>query len=100
VGVAVLALSLVVGVAEAHKLKLNEARRAAQKEADRFAGQPTRITTALRRSDHNYYMQAEWEKPGPPPFFFTQFCFAELTVKFKPRKSHKVRATIDGYSCF
>jgi hypothetical protein len=95
----ILALAF-TGAAEAHKLKLKDARQAAQKEADAFAGQPARITAALRTSNHRYYLQAQWEKPGPPPYYFTQFCSAELTAKFKPRKSKHVRATVDSFACF
>jgi hypothetical protein len=95
------ALALLCGVsaapAQAHKLSLAEARQAAQKAADAYAGQPTQVTTLLRLKDHRFYAQAQWERAAEP---FNQFCFSELTVKFASKHSDKVIARVTGFACF
>ena len=76
-------------VAEAHTLGYTKAKRAAKAKANRFAGQSTRVTTLMRLSQHRWYAQAEWG----------EYCFVELNVKFRSKRSRRVVAQITGSYC-
>ena len=51
--------------AQAHVLTFSGARTTALAKANAYAHQPTRIKAMLRQGLHAYYVQAEWETPGP-----------------------------------
>lgn len=119
-GVLIATLLLLVGLvaavpANAHKLTYGKARAAAQKQADKFAGQSTSIEYMFRRSRHRYSASAEWERVDPDgckgcgydpvtgAFYdtpTTEHCSATLIVRYRSHRSRRPVATVDEHSCF
>ena len=107
------------GVADAHKLRFDKARDAAQDRADRFAGQPTTIDIIFRQSAHRVYAEASWTRVNPTgcqecvwdpatgtlnPGPRTEYCHADINVRFKGLKTHagsrRVRTFVTDDECF
>lgn len=111
---AVALLSAVAGPAEAHRLTYSKAKAAAQNKGDQVAGKRTRVNTLIRQSRHRYYAQAKWTQvipdgckgcvynpttgqveDGPT----TEYCFVELSVRFRSRTSYRVVARLVSKVC-
>jgi hypothetical protein len=88
--VAVLSLP---GVVEAHKLKLSDAKQAAQREAEDYSGFLTAyVTDAQRLSKHRYYFLGHWE-------YQTLSCELDIIARFAPPRTNKVKATVEDERC-
>jgi len=94
--VLLVAALFVPGVASAHKLKLGDAHQAAQEAADQYAGQPTVVYKVARQNDHKLFFEAQWVRQYPNP---PGICKATLTVRFSPRQSHHISATVTASEC-
>ena len=118
-GVAIFIVPLLLGalpaVAEAHTLSYSKAKRAAAAKGKRIAHKRTRVKSLIRMSRHRYYAQVHWTRTDPDgcigcgydedtgAFYntaTTEYCFAELTVKFRSRRSRRVVAIRDSQVCF
>jgi hypothetical protein len=101
-------------VADAHTLGRDKAKRAAQRKADRFAGQRTQVNVLLRQSRHRYYGQAKWTRtipdgckgcgydPATGQIYdtpTTEYCFVEMGIRFRSRRSHRVVVRITSEAC-
>ncbi len=75
------------------------ALRAIQAEADRFAGQSTRVTYLSRRDDVTFAGTAEWSRPRVPSneFLPTENCSVNLVATLT---SGATAVTNDGFSCY
>ena len=110
-----LCVLVAVPAAEAHTISYDKARKAVQRKADRFAGERTHVNALIRTSKHRYYAQARWEQIDPDgckgcdfdPYTFemldmptTEYCSAELAVRFASRRSRRLITRIIGHTCF
>jgi hypothetical protein len=104
-----------VAVADAHTLSRSKAKRAAQRKADRFADQKTRVNVLMRMSRHRYYAQAKWTRTIPEgckgcgynestgqvydtPTY--ESCWIEMGIRFRSRRSRHVITRITSEACF
>ena len=80
-------------------LTYEAALRSIQVEADRFAGQPTRITSLSRRDEVTFAGRAEWSRPRVPTneFIPTEDCSVELVATLT---AGAISVTNNGYSCY
>lgn len=99
-----LALLIVFGVlalptlASAHKLKLQPAYRAAERAAEKLAGQPdVGVFKLARRNDHAISFEARWVRHYPDP---PGICTGFVRVKFEPRDSRRITAITAGPYCY
>lgn len=112
---AVLVLMATAAPADAHTLTYKKARAAAQKKADRFAGQRTSIEWMFRRDRHRYSARADWEEVDPDgcqgcgydpvtgTFYdtpVTKYCSATVIVRYRSHRSRRPTARIDEHACF
>ena len=75
------------------------ALQAIQVEADRFAGQQSRITYLSRRDDVTFAGSAEWLRPRVPPneFLPTENCSVNLVATLS---AGAISVTNDGFTCY
>lgn len=100
--------------AEAHTLSYRAAKKTAQRKGDQVAGKRARVSTLIRQSRHRYYAQAKWTRTDPTgckgcgydestgQFYdtpSTEYCWAELTVRFRSKRSRRVVAILESKSC-
>lgn len=80
-------------------LPYEEALRAIQVEADRFAGQSTQVTYMSRRDDVTFAGTAEWSRPRVPPNEFspTENCSVDLVATLT---AGAVAVANDGFNCY
>ena len=103
------------GVADAHRLKYERAKRAAQNRADAHAGQRTTVYLIVRDSNHRFYAEAEWTRVNPTgcqecawdpatgtlhPTPTIETCYVDLNIRFQLRPgSRRVRTFITSSTC-
>lgn len=80
-------------------LTYEAALQSIQAEADRFAGQPTRITYLSRRDEVAFAGRAEWSRPRVPPneFIPTENCSVELDATLT---AGAISVTNNGFNCY
>lgn len=113
----VVVLSLLVALpatAAAHTLSYSTAKRAAAAKGTEIAHQPTTVKHVTRLNRHRYEADAIWNRTDPVGCKLCgqnrsgqlvdtpttlEYCVAELTVKFRSRRSRRVVVSLDSRSC-
>lgn len=104
--------------ADAHTLSYSKAKAAVQKRADSIAHKHTRVNTMIRITRHRWYGQAKWQRTTTDPIgckgcgydpatgtFYdtptttTEYCFVGMQVKFRSRRSHRLRTALTEHVC-
>jgi hypothetical protein len=80
-------------------LTYEAALQSIQVEADRFAGQPTRITYLSRRDEVTFGGRAEWSRPRVPAneYIPTENCSVEMVATLT---AGAISVTNDGFACY
>ncbi len=115
-----LALALAVTpAANAHTLTYGKAKREAQTRADTFAtprAEPrAEVNSLIRQAKHRYFAQARWTRVDPvgckgcgynevtgefEDTPTTEYCSAELSVRYRSHRSRRPVGRIVSSSCF
>ena len=124
--VSILVAFVVAPVTEAHTLSYGNAKRAAQRKADAFAGQRVEVNSLFRMTRHRYHAQPRWTKTetevcrrcdyrptgatdefGFPVYGFfdttqtvDRYCFVAMTVRFHSKRSRRLVTRVTDSSCF
>lgn len=113
------ALAVIASPAGAHGLTYGKAKREAQSRADLFANprseDRTTVNSLIRQSKHRYFAQAKWTRVDPVgckgcgydestgEFFdtpTTEYCSAELSIRYRSHRSRRPVGRIVSSSCF
>jgi hypothetical protein len=100
--------------AGAHTITYRQAKKAAKQKGQRLAHKRVRLSTLLRESRHRYSAHVKWTRTDPhgckgcgyDPVTgqaydtpTTEYCFADLIVRFRSADSRRVVARIRSTSC-
>lgn len=108
-------LVAVPATADAHTLTYGKAKRAAQAKGNDLAGKRVRVNSLLRTAPHRFYAQVKWTDIDPDGCVgcgynpstgttydtaTTEYCHAELSVRFRSVTSRRTRVSTISRSCF
>lgn len=106
--------ALAAPTVDAHTLSYSKAKRAAQSRADDIANKRTRVSTLIRISSHQFYVQAKWTRTDPNGCMgceyneitgeledspTTEYCFVGLKVRLASSRSRRVKTAIQEKVC-